>query len=407
MKEKTGASVDRNLHKKLYRSAILELLRERETMSRSQIARRLHISPATVTRITQELLEDSLIVEVGQADSTGGRRPTLLAFNFEENAIISVDLGNTESIGVLADLRGTIKHRATFLLADPPDVNTNVNSLIKAIEEMFERAAAAGLTVLGVGVGVPSIARREQGVVVWAPSLGWRDLPLKDILEKRFPAPVFIENDINLAALGEFWYGREQNVNNLVCITVGTGVGSGIIINGELYRGKGEAAGEVGYFLPNTSFLGRHYDGYGSLEGLAAASGIVSQARELLRDDPQSSLWGACAGDLGRLHANQVMEAALSGDPVATTVVTRTIDLVSLLIANVSATINPEMIILKGYIERYPNLFMPAIVKRVEGTIPQSPKVIASEHGYNATVMGAALLILYGTDEYVYIRRKE
>jgi glucokinase len=408
MKERaTSTSVDRNLHKKLHRAAILELLRERETISRSQIARSLRISPATVTRITQELLLASLIIEVGQADSTGGRRPTLLAFNFEENAIISIDLGDTESIGVLADLRGTIKHQSTFLLTNPPDVDANIGNLIRTVAELFERAAQARLTVLGVGIGVPSIVHREQGLVVWAPSLGWRNLPLREMLEKKFSTPIFVENDINLAALGEFWYGREQNVKNLVCITIGTGVGAGIIINGELYRGVGEAAGEVGYLLPDASFLGKHRDGYGALESLTTGLGIIGQVRDLMPDHPDSMLWDLCAGDLDNLRANHVMEAARSGDSLALSIVERVVDLLSLLVANVSAVVNPELIILKGYIERYPELFMPSIVERIKGTIPQVPRVIASEHGNKAAVMGAALLVLYGTDEYVYIRRKE
>lgn len=403
----TNASVDRGLQKKLYRAAILELLREKEMLSRSQIARSLHISPATVSRITQELLDASLIREVGQADSTGGRRPTLLAFNFEENAIISVDLGMVDPTCVLSDLKGTVKYRATFLLTDPPDADANITNLVEVVAGLLEKAAADNLTVLGIGIGVPSIVRHEDGMVILAPSLGWRNLPLKDVLEKELAAPVFVENDINLSALGEFWYGREQNVKNLVCITVGTGVGAGIIINGELYRGMGEAAGEVGYFLPDTSFLGESRDGYGALESLAARPGIITQAKALMRDDPDSMLWEMCGGNVNALRVSHVMDAAVSGDSSALSIVERVADLLSLMIANVSVVINPELIILKGYIERYPEMFMPLITERIKGAIPQVPRVVASEYGNGAVVIGAAILVLYGTDEYVYVRRKE
>jgi DNA-binding transcriptional ArsR family regulator len=250
------------LMKQLNRSAILSLVRERGPLSRSDIARLLNISPSTVTRIVSQLIEEELLCEEGDVDERSqpqsqsqphshshvlGRRPTLLRFNFLAHLVIGIDVGGTKTTGSVADLRGTILYRETVPSKPDGDKSGSLPAMLDFVERLIDAAPAPRDRVRGIGVGVPSIVLDREGVVVWAPALGWRNTPLRDLIEDRFGISTFVENDVNLATLGESQFGVGRGVRNLACIFVGTGIGGGLILNGELYRGH--QAGAPGPFL--------------------------------------------------------------------------------------------------------------------------------------------------------------
>ena len=390
------------LMKRLNRSAILELLREQGPLSRAKIARVLSLSPATVTRIVSELMEENLVLEIGTDDSTGGRRPTLLEFNYAANAIIGVDMGGTHIVGALADLGGNILQKASLPSSSGEGQKDGLEQLIKVIQHLLSNPRLEDQELRGIGIGAPSITLHQEGIVVWAASLGWKDLPLKKILEDRFQVPVFVENDVNLAALGESWYGTGKDIDDLVCVSIGTGIGAGIVIGGKLYRGYSEAAGEAGYLVPDSSYLGKHYEQFGCIETLSAGPGIVRRALAAIERDGDTLLRELVGGDLKALTAEKVFEAARSGDLLAQEVVDETVDYLSIIVANVAAILNPELIVLGGGIARSADLLIEPIRQRVEGVVPVMPLIKASELGENAAVMGAIALVLHSTDD-VYL----
>lgn len=391
-----------NLMKRVNRSAILELLREQGPLSRARIARVLHLSPATVTRIVSKLVEENLVLEIGTGDSTGGRRPTLLEFNCAANAIIGIDMGGTQILGALADLGGNILQKASLPSSSGEGRKDGLEQLIKVIEQLLSNPRLDDQGLRGIGIGAPSITLHQEGIVVWAASLGWKDLGLKRILEPRFQVPVFVENDVNLAALGESWYGAGKGIDNLVCISIGTGIGAGIVISGKLYRGYSEAAGEVGYLVPDSSYLGKHYEQFGCIETLSAGPGIVRRALEAMEGDGETILREVAGGDLKALTAEKVFEAARSGDLLAQGVVDETANYLSIIVASAAAILNPELIVLGGGIARSADLLIEPIRQRVEGVVPVMPLIKASELGENAAVMGAIALVLHSTDD-VYL----
>jgi len=385
--------------KRLNRSAILDLLRERGPLPRVKLTEILHLSPATVTRIVNELIEENLVLETGTSESIGGRRPTLLEFNYKANAIIGIDMGGTHILGALADLGGNILQRASLPSISGENQKDGLEQLIKVIEELLGNSCLKDQKLRGIGIGAPSITLHREGIVVWAASLGWKDLPLKKILQDRFHVPIFIENDVNLAALGESWYGTGKGVHNLVCISIGTGIGAGIIIGGKLYRGHSEAAGEIGYLVPDSSYLGRRYEYFGCIETLAAGPGIVRRALAAMERDRSTVLWELAGGDPKRLTAEIVFEAARRGDHLAQEVVDETVDHISLIVTSVAAILNPELIILGGGIARSADLLIEPIRQRVEGVVPVMPTIKASELGENAAVMGAIAMVLHSTSD--------
>jgi len=415
------------LMKQLNRSAILSLVRERGPLSRSDIARLLNISPSTVTRIVSQLIEEDLLCEEGDVDEQSqpqpqpqpqpqshpqshslGRRPTLLRFNFLAHLVIGIDVGGTKTAGSVADLQGTILYRETVPSKPDGDKSRSLPAMLDFVERLIDAAPAPRDRVRGIGVGVPSIVLDREGVVVWAPALGWRDTPLRDLIEGRFGISTFVENDVNLATLGESQFGVGRGVQNMACIFVGTGIGGGLILNGELYRGHEGGAGEVGYIVPRPELLAHSYDDtFGCLEGLAGGPGVVRRVREAIREGAPCSgatRLGDGDGDLRGLTAKQVFEAAREGDALARGIVTETVDYLAEAVANVACTLNPEMIVLGGGLTRSDDLLLEPIRERVARVVPFMPRIVLAELGDDAVLRGAIALAIRATREDISVQ---
>ena len=389
-------TVTARLMRTINRSVILNYIRQHSPIARSAIARQLGTSLPTVMRVVDDLMEEDLVCLQGTSESTGGRPRPLLAFNSSAYAVVGVDLGGTKMFGTVADLSGTAQHEIR-IAHDENGPSDHVERLCDLIQDLLDAPRPAGQRIRGIGIGAPGITLSQEGIVTWAPSLGWRDLPLQKILNDRFDVPVFVENDVNLAALGELGFGAGRGVQNLVTIAVGTGIGAGIIIGGILYRGHNQAAGEVCYMLPGTEFLGRHYDEFGALECLASATGVVKRARQLMMQEGMSIPEG--------LSAEDVFAAARSGEPWAQQVVSETVDYLGLAIANISATLDPEVIVLGGGVAHSADLLIEPILQRIEGVVPFVPRLVASPLERRAVVMGAIMLVLNLTTEYFAVKQ--
>lgn len=389
----TKRSATASLMRKLNRSAILDALREHSPIARSEIARQLNISIPTVMRVIDELIAEDLVRWSGSARTSGGRPRNLLEFNREGYAVIGLDLGGSKMYGTLADLGGRVQDEIylTWKHGDPQD---SLDRVCELIQKLLNRPRPAGQVIRGIGVGVPGITLRREGSVTWAPSLGWRDVPLKKILSSRFSYPVLVENDVNLAALGEYGFGAAKGASSLACLTVGTGIGVGIVIDRQIYRGFREAAGEIGYLPPDPTYLGRRYEAFGALEHLASGTGIEQRAREVYTQMG----WPLPKGGL---TAEAVFGAARQGESWAEQLVSEMVDYLSLAIAAISAILDPQVIVLGGGVARSADLLIEPILKRLDGVLAAPPDLVKSSLGYQAAVMGAIMLVLDYTTDYV------
>jgi predicted NBD/HSP70 family sugar kinase len=393
---------DATLLRKVNESAILELIREKGPISRSDLARLLRLSPPTITRIVNPLIEDGLVLEGDVGDSKGGRRPILLTFNHQASLIVGVYLSQNMT-GALANLNGEILERRTRASIPGED---GVERLIDLIQELCRASERFGSPVRGVGIGVPSVTLAEEGIVTWAPSFGWRNLPLKQRLEEALELPVFIENEVNLIALGESWRGVGQGVPNLICISLGDGIGAGLILSGQLYRGAHNAAGEVGYIIPNEHCLGYKYDDYGCLEGLAGSVGIIRRAQYGLEAGQASVLAEPWRTDPLCLTAQMILTAAREGDALACSVLQETINYLSIAIANIACIIDPDRIIISGDLAEFGDLFVEPIRTCLDGLIPVVPEIVLSDLGLDAPVLGAVATALRQTSDWLFIRHQ-
>jgi predicted NBD/HSP70 family sugar kinase len=384
------------LMRMLNRSAILDLVRERGPIARAEISRMLDISQSTVMRIIDDLIAEQLVTWSGDIEASGGRPRPLLEFNPHAYSVIGLDLGGTKMYGTVADLSGTIQKEILIPWGEEAaDSNSNIDRVIKLIEDLLAVPAANNIPVRGIGVGVPGVTESDRGIVRWAPSLGWRNLPLQQQLEDRFKLPVMVENDVNLAALGEFGFGVARGASSLVCLAVGTGIGSGIIINRKIYKGSQYSAGEVGYLPPELRFLGRSYPGFGALESIASGAGIEARAREYMQSHAMNIPDG--------LSAEMIFNSARSGEAWAQQLVDETIDYLGFAIAAISAILDPEVIVLGGGVARSADMLIPAIMKKIDGVIPSIPYIVQSNLGSRASVMGAILLVLDTTTERISV----
>ncbi len=367
------------------RSTILEVVRTNSPISRTEISRRLNVSLPTVMRIIDQLIEENLVRPTGQTEWSGGRTRTMIEFNGSAYLCIGLDLGGTKLYGGVADLKGNVIHEAR-ISHHQTQAEESFQVLCEFIDKLLEFANGTGLPLLGIGLGVPGATDLETGNVKLAPSLGWFDFPLKTRLEERYHHPLLIENDVNLAAIGELWV-QPNDVENLVLITIGTGIGAGVVINRILYQGSHHMAGEIGYTLPDRNLLGKTFSEFGALEQLASGNGIAMRARKLLQGKrPEESLES--------ITAEEVFEAARKGERWANKILSETVDYLAQAIAFINQLLDPDVIILGGGVSRDADLLIQPILDRLQGSIPSLPKIEASRIGYQAAITGSIMKLM-------------
>jgi glucokinase-like ROK family protein len=383
--------------REINRSSILELIRRDSPISRAQISDELGVSLTSVIRIVDELMAEGLVVEEEKKEWSGGRKRTRVRFNGSQHLILGIDLGGTKIYGAVANFNGDILHE-TRIDCHETKGDQSLELLCQTIDHLLSFALDTKLPIKGIGVGVPGIVVPESGAVKIAPALDWKDFPLKQQLVERYSLPIAIENDVNLAALGELWFGSGVDESDLVLLTIGTGIGAGIIINGAIYNGARNMAGEVGYFLPDRSCLGQSYPGFGALEQFVSGTGIANRARAMLRES-RSPL------ELESLTAQSVFEAARRAEGWATAVMEETIDYLAQLIAAITTIFDPEMILLGGGVYKSSDLLIEPIRERLMGALLVVPEVRPSKLGDRAAVMGAIVQLLRITSNYYLLQK--
>ena len=379
------------------RSAILEIIRRESPISRTGIAERLKISPPTVMRIMEELIEEGFVRPHGGTEWSGGRRRSLLEFNTDGYVVLGVDMGGTKMYAALSEIGGNIIDEID-MGRHGTSGEENYDLLTKLIDALLASPRLRGRRVRGIGVGAPGITLHNDGIVKWAYALKWKDFPLKARLAERYSLPITVDNDVNLAALGELWFGAGQNTQDMILVAIGTGIGAGIIINGSLYRGSSEASGEVGHMIPGREFLGKGYQDFGALESMASGTSIAERARCVLKSqrDPV---------ELNNLLAEDVFEAARQGRKWAWAIINEAADYLAVAIAGLAVSFDPELIVLGGGVTSFADMLVEPILRRINGTIPTPPKLVVSNLGLRATVMGAITTVIHNTVNYYVVQK--
>jgi len=343
------------------------------------------------------LVDEGFVRLHGGTEWSGGRRRPLLEFNADAHLVLGVDMGGTKMYGAISDLGGNILDEMN-IASHGTSGEDSYNRLTTLIDTLLASPRLEGRQLHGIGVGAPGITLHQEGIVKWANTLHWKDFPLKSRLSETYHLPITVDNDVNLAAMGELWFGAGQNVQNMVMVAIGTGIGAGIIIDGALYRGASEASGEIGNMLPGREFLGQDYQDFGALESVASGTGIAERARLALKGQRSQV-------ELENLVAEDVFEAAKHRQEWAWTVINETVDYLAIAIANLAVAFDPELIVLGGGVSRSAEMLVDPILRRMERSIPTLPKLVVSSLGLRAGVMGAITNVLHNTSNFYVVHK--
>lgn len=371
---------------------VLGLVRQYAPCSRAELARLSGLSAPTVAAAVAELVDRGLVEFLGEGPSSGGRPPELLRFCPQHRFVAAADIGGTRLRVMLADLDGTTVAERKCVIAAEEKYPAAICGLIQnLILSACSDAAISPEKIAHLAVGAPGITDVQQGMVLAVPNLtGWTNVPLRLMLEQRCGIPVTIENDVNLAAIGEHWRGAAAEVDQFIFIALGTGIGAGIFLNGSLHHGALWSAGEMGYLpvagmereMPDAEALGQ-------LERTIGGAGIERKWRERLLlngRDGDSALMELRAPDIfDRVEAHQ--------DPDAIAVLSYTARQLTDAIAIAMLIVNPSLIVLGGGIGSHTCLQRETERLLGEARFPL-PTVRTSTLGVHAQLFGAVALAL-------------
>lgn len=272
-----------HLIKKINKALVLDMVKSQGPLSRADVAQRSGLNKGTVSSLVKELMDEELVYEIGQGESSGGRRPVLLLFNEKAGYAIGIDLGVHYIIGILTDLQGNIiqEKKATFHYKDYPTVLTLIK---ETITDLLQQMPRSRYGLIGIGIGVPGVVDKE-GKLLFAPNLEWVNIPLKQDIEEAFHVPVIIDNEANAGAYGEKRKGSGENYNNVIYISAGMGIGVGLILNGELYRGTNGFSGESGHMTIEVNGLRCRCGNIGCWELYASEQALLEKARVTMNNE--------------------------------------------------------------------------------------------------------------------------
>jgi glucokinase len=392
--DKQIVTANTNFMRKMNQSLVLDLIRSEERISRADIAKRLKISKSTVSALVDDLIRLHLVEEIGSGSSTsdGGRRPTHLAFNPKAGYVIGIELGGNQMLLLISDLAGNLVYKAkTDTYAGNGDVTSR---LIAFMKESVNASGIPFADIIGIGVAVPGICDINNRVILQAPSLHWIQVHLWDVLESEFNKPVYIDNDVNLAAMGERWIGAGKGVDNLLMVSFGTGVGAGIITDGKLVRGYCYSAGEIGYFYDIRDWHDEQVNRistFGTYENRTSlhAVGTLIQA-EIDRGRPTILQ----APSKAMTSYDDLAWAAEKHDGVALSVLDTVTTYMALGIANMASMLNPEVIIVGGEMEKAGPYLVEQIGRKLEKMVPIPFRLTSGALKKEAEALGAVAFVL-------------
>ena len=372
---------------------VLRLIWREHRISRADIARRTGLSRSTVTEIVDELLPTGLVAEVGIGPSQGGRPPIVLEFQYDAGRILGVDMGAAHIAVTLIDLRGQAlawQHRLHPVRSDPAGTRALILELCAAC---LAQKPGSRRKLVGIGIAAPcpiDPADPDHFSELVLPD--WQGRSGFDDIRARYRVPLLVDNDANLGALAEHWWGAGRGVDDFAYVKVATGVGSGHFVRGQVYRGATGVAGEIGHVAIDSHGKPCLCGLRGCLATFVGAPALVERARELLPEYPGSTLAAAPRS------IEDIERAAIAGDPLAVRVVREAAGHLGIAIAGLLNLMNPRLVIIGGGLSRVGDLLLEPLRSTIRNrTLVSSlaaADVVMSELGPRSIAIGAATYVL-------------
>ena len=350
---------NRKLIQAINRSAVLNVIKTHGPISRTEVAKRTGLSAATVSGITANLIDNGLVLEKEVGDSSGGRRPILLVLNPHGGFVVGLKLAENRITGALTDLEANVIVKLTRELRDH-----HIDQVVNTIEQIVNHFLSEGNILeeqfLGVGIGLAGIIDSAAGTLRYSPIFGWHDIPLGELLESKLQVPIYIDNDVNTLTITEQWFGKGQGIDNFLTITIGRGVGMGIVVNGQIYHGGKGGAGEFGHTVVEPDGQLCECGKRGCLETYVADPALMRLAGEAIKRQEIS-------GKIGTM--DDLLEKARFGDPGAVRIFTRAGEVLGLGVSNLINVLSPDLIIISGEGVRAGDLLFNPMYESIERNV--------------------------------------
>jgi predicted NBD/HSP70 family sugar kinase len=371
------------------KSLVLNVVRQHGPISRAQLARKMNITRATISGIVSDLLEDGVIYEGAAEETSVGRKGILLHYNDDLGYGIAIDLGGTKISIAIFNVNAEISVRKVIPTYQVAASDKFIDLLMQSIREFISESNRSLSSLQVIGIGTPGIVDTKRGIVIeGSPNLPqWENLNLCERMEQGFGVPVVLENDVRAALVGEIWKGQCQNLQNAVLITLSTGIGSALLMDGNIIRGVHNAAGEIGYMLFERSHLNQDWRKKGCFEMLCSGSGLMERFGST-QDDREGGLKWSSAAD--------IFHSASMGDNEAVQIVDEFIDYLSIVILNLVFTANPQRVVLMGGLMNASGLFLDKLSDNVnKHTLSHTAvEIVVTELKELAPLYGISLLAL-------------
>ena len=373
-----------NTIRDINRQIVLNYVREREPISRAEIARETDLQRSTISAIVEALTAEGLVEEIGEGESTGGRRPTLLRLRTKEAIAIGVAITPTCTTVATSDLAGRIVEQKDFLT--DPDPEKTLQAVITLVREFTIKNKGS---IEAVGVSLPGLVDPSTGNAVYVPYFKWRDIPVSKIISTAVGLPVVIDNDANAVALAELWFGRPEvcDARDFILVLVAEGVGTGIIFDGQVYRGQRGAAGEFGHMVIGTQApVPCSCGSRDCWEAFSSERAAVARYLKLSGNEN-----GASSDFRG------LVDQALTGEVNARAALIETARCLGVGISNLVVGFSPEAVVVGGEIARAWSLVENALTETIEHGIRRglpSARILPSTLGEKPALRGALSLVL-------------
>ncbi|HEX2910707.1 MAG TPA: ROK family transcriptional regulator [Chloroflexia bacterium] len=411
--EQTNQKIASTIQRQVNRAKILRTLKTIQPAARVDLARETGLSRATVSSIVDELVLESLVEEIGETLSRGGRRPILLRVRSgrEGRCAIGFELTRNNLTGVVVDLQGRViaTHR-DLLPAGYLEPASLVNLVQQQVQLLTDTGDSASPALVGVGVGVPGLVDPDTGCVQVATQFGWHNIPLKEMLEKSLKLPVKVMNNVKAAALGEVIYSRDtpqHSPNPCLYLSLGQGIGSALIIDGKLLSGASHTAGEFGHITVAPDGPLCTCGNNGCLEAVAGLPALVSRYLELARLEEPSRLT-MTPGEFPYLTSSRFLEAVSAGDSLAGRVVAEAAEQIAIALAGVINFTNPELIIFGGSLSQVGSALLEPLIQALRRRALPLPlsqvRLIHASLGEHAVGLGLGSMLISQLSEVVLTR---
>lgn len=387
---------DKKLIKKINTVSILKIIREKGPISRADISKMIGLNPATVSSNVSDLLHQKIVREIGSGESSGGRKPILLELNSSEIFVVGVDMGIKKSTAGLIDIDGNVINKVTLYFGMEMNqeqvieiMKDSIYKVVKGYDDKFNK-------IIGIGMGIHGPVDSQRGMSIYAPAFNWHNINIAEIFKEEFKVPVIIDNDCRAMALGEKWFGKAKDAKNFVLLNIGTGIGSGIYLNGNLYPGSSFGAGEIGHVSITNKKIECQCGKYGCFEAMASGTGIAKRFIKKVKEGKTTSILNKM--DISDITSEKIYEEALLGDELSIQMLKETGKYIGDGLSMLINILNPEMILMAGGVVRAREFIFDEIQKSVsKKSIDNNLKNLYIGETMlqeNAGIVGSATLII-------------